>query len=87
MNVEIGTEAAQFLGKEYINGIFVAVRDNITLMDMEHEGLETNLAAHFLGVLLLPDIMVQTHFKFLEISYYENVKNRLSISSNRISML
>ncbi len=26
MNVEIETEAAQFLEKEYINGIFVAVR-------------------------------------------------------------
>ncbi len=26
MNVEIGMEAAQFPGKEYINGIFVAVR-------------------------------------------------------------
>ncbi len=26
MNVEIGTEAVQFLGKEYINGIFVAVQ-------------------------------------------------------------
>jgi hypothetical protein len=25
MNVEIGTEAAQFTEKEYINGIFVAV--------------------------------------------------------------
>jgi hypothetical protein len=25
MNVEIGTEAAQFQGKEYINGIAVAV--------------------------------------------------------------
>jgi hypothetical protein len=25
MNVEIGTEAAQFPGKEYINGIFLAV--------------------------------------------------------------
>jgi predicted Kef-type K+ transport protein len=25
MNVEIGTEAAQFTGKEYINGIFLAV--------------------------------------------------------------
>jgi hypothetical protein len=25
MNVEIGTEAAQFSEKEYINGIFVAV--------------------------------------------------------------
>jgi hypothetical protein len=27
MNVEIGTEAAQFLEKEHINGIFVAVQD------------------------------------------------------------
>jgi hypothetical protein len=26
MNVKIGTEAAQFPEKEYINGIFVAVR-------------------------------------------------------------
>jgi hypothetical protein len=26
MNVEIGTEAAQFPEKEYINGIFVGVR-------------------------------------------------------------
>jgi hypothetical protein len=27
MNVEIGTEAAQFPEKEYLNGIFVAVQD------------------------------------------------------------
>jgi hypothetical protein len=27
MNVEIGTEAAQFPEKEYINGIFVAVHN------------------------------------------------------------
>jgi hypothetical protein len=27
MNVEIGTEAAQFPEKEYINGIFVAVHE------------------------------------------------------------
>jgi hypothetical protein len=26
MNVEIGTEAAQFPDKEYVNGLFVAVR-------------------------------------------------------------
>jgi hypothetical protein len=28
MNVETGAEAAQFPGKEYINGIAVAVQDN-----------------------------------------------------------
>jgi hypothetical protein len=28
MNVEIGNEAAQFPGKEYINGIFVAMYKN-----------------------------------------------------------
>jgi hypothetical protein len=31
MNVEIGTEAAQFPEKEYINGIFVAVQKKIKL--------------------------------------------------------
>ncbi len=30
MNVEIGTEAAQFPEKDYINGIFVAVQLMIT---------------------------------------------------------
>jgi hypothetical protein len=29
MNVEIGTEAAQFPEKEYINGIFVAVWERV----------------------------------------------------------
>ncbi len=32
MNVEIGTEAAQFPEKEYKNGIFVAVRKNKILL-------------------------------------------------------
>jgi hypothetical protein len=31
MNVEIGTEAAQFKEKEYINGIFVAVYDQMSI--------------------------------------------------------
>ncbi len=33
MNVEIGTEAAQFPEKEYINGIFLAVRRKIRLIE------------------------------------------------------
>jgi hypothetical protein len=33
MNVEIGTEAAQFPGKEYINGILVAVYSDIKIQD------------------------------------------------------
>ena len=32
MNVEIGTEAAQFLEKEIINGIFIAVMRAITTL-------------------------------------------------------
>jgi hypothetical protein len=35
MNVEIGTEAAQFPGKEYINGIFVAVQKEERLRERE----------------------------------------------------
>jgi hypothetical protein len=31
MNVENGTEAAQFPGKEYINGIVVAARFSFTI--------------------------------------------------------
>jgi hypothetical protein len=37
MNVDIGTEAAQFLFWEYINGIFVAVQDGLELK-CRHEG-------------------------------------------------
>jgi hypothetical protein len=33
MNVEIGTEAAQFPENEYINGIFVAVNNRMVLLD------------------------------------------------------
>jgi hypothetical protein len=32
MNVEIGTQAAQFLEKEYINGIFVTVQVAQTIL-------------------------------------------------------
>jgi hypothetical protein len=34
MNVEIGTEAAQFPEKEYINGIFVVVQDGQCAVDI-----------------------------------------------------
>ena len=33
MNMELGTEAAQFSEKEYINGIFLAVRWTLPLMN------------------------------------------------------
>jgi hypothetical protein len=36
MNVEIGTEAAQFPEKENINGIFVAVQDNRGVPNMSN---------------------------------------------------
>jgi hypothetical protein len=37
MNVEIGTEAAQFPGKEYINGIFVAEQTEERLRERQRE--------------------------------------------------
>ncbi len=45
MNVEIGTEAAQFPEKEYINGIFIAVRYFSRIISMcesaEHKDAKT----------------------------------------------
>jgi hypothetical protein len=38
MNVEIGAEAAQFLDKEYVNGIFVAVRVGTQRSGMHRRG-------------------------------------------------
>jgi hypothetical protein len=35
MNVEIGTEAAQFPEKEYINGIFVAVYSTVNFLPLK----------------------------------------------------
>jgi hypothetical protein len=35
MNVEVGTEAAQFPEKEYINGIFLAVHENSVRKKLE----------------------------------------------------
>jgi hypothetical protein len=41
MNAEIGAEAAQFPGKEYINGIAVAVyKRMLGLWEQTHEGQE-----------------------------------------------
>jgi hypothetical protein len=45
MNVEIGTEAAQFLEKEYINGIFVAVYNIICI---GHSCIRTGILYIFL---------------------------------------
>ncbi len=41
MIVEIGTEAAQFPEKEYINGIFVAVRGARRLADSNLDNLDS----------------------------------------------
>jgi hypothetical protein len=38
MNVEIGTEAAQFPEKEYINGIFIAVYSSLSSKTSGKEG-------------------------------------------------
>jgi hypothetical protein len=40
-NVEIGTEAVQFPEKEYINGIFVAVR-SMRAEKLQHTGKNIN---------------------------------------------
>jgi hypothetical protein len=45
MNVEIGTEAAQFPEKEYINGILVAANKKL-------KGKKTNLSFEILNLLL-----------------------------------
>ncbi len=41
MNVEIGTEAAQFPEKEYINGIFLAVHHIEEELDPDWEPLKS----------------------------------------------
>ncbi len=38
MNVEIGTEVAQFLLWEYISGVFVADQDTLVMKDSWREG-------------------------------------------------
>jgi hypothetical protein len=45
INVEIGTEAAQFPGKEYINGIFLAVCTSQSFQSQVAVSLLTNSAA------------------------------------------
>jgi hypothetical protein len=37
MNLEIGTQAAQFTEKEYINGIFVAVQGEVNYGECRHQ--------------------------------------------------
>jgi hypothetical protein len=64
MNVEIGTEAAQFPEKEYINGIFAAVQDRpmydpslsifrtLTLPSIKYKGT-FNISIHLLCAQML----------------------------------
>ncbi len=55
MNVEIGTEAAQFPEKEYINGIAVAVQVSHTISQAEQARLRTGLCfSHFCYSFVLP---------------------------------
>jgi hypothetical protein len=44
--VEIGTEAAQFLGKEYINGILVAVQASLSYSREDEEAEEEEGTGH-----------------------------------------
>jgi hypothetical protein len=61
MNVEIGTEAAQFPEKKYINGIFFAVRGN------QEEAPHPSAAA------VRP--VIRTHANKLESTLYDNRLN------------
>jgi hypothetical protein len=51
MNVEIGTEAAQFPEKEYINGIFLAVHHAVLMVMVGWSFGSQNTAA---GLLVVP---------------------------------
>ncbi len=61
MNVEVGTEAAQFPEKEYLNGIFVAARIAVVLkanLDPEAFILSTTAAKLFLACSTLQYVLV-----------------------------
>jgi hypothetical protein len=53
MNEEIGTEAAQFPEKEYINGIFVAVHPKYPTLRLSDQTLGVHCSATETGVFLM----------------------------------
>jgi hypothetical protein len=65
MNVEIGTEAAQFPEKEYKNGIFVAVRKNRILLFLWSFG-------HLGWPMILNNIVLKFLLSFTLIINYKN---------------
>ncbi len=71
MNVEIGTEAAQFPEKEYINGIFLAVqlflyegKTQIGYFEWVFEGGKAFLTPKLAQALPLPPLPLFRHFTF-----------------------
>ncbi len=48
MNVEIGTEAAQFPEKEYISGIFITVRMKITTHSSPYALYNVNICVPYI---------------------------------------
>jgi hypothetical protein len=68
MNVEIGTEAMQFLFREYTNAIFVAVRNNICPISewpLQPVDFFYDETQHFLLTFLRLEVSYSCHHKVL----------------------
>jgi hypothetical protein len=68
MNVEIGTEAAQFPEKEYINGIFVAVFTECLYLLLQRRAVFSDLlffSKHNTVYTVFADIMRPPYLFFL----------------------